>query len=142
MALATALILEDSYDRIRVLSGSLKRMGHVPCVCETAEEAIAKLANPVTSVNIKTLFLDHDLGDHKPGMVLVDWLVKEGREYDNIYIHSMNFVSAKEMGTRLSSVSKNVQLIPYNALKPLLEEMAAQCRDAVSFEDRQEIADE
>lgn len=125
MAIATTLILDDSYDRLRALTGSLRKLGEIPVICETVEEAIAKLADKSASEKITSLFLDHDLGDGKStGADFAKWLAAQDRSYGSITIHSLNPAGAVIMAELVKYKAHIVQVIPYTSLKETLEEMA------------------
>lgn len=122
MPIATVLVVDDSYDRLRAIAGSMRQLGEVVITAETAEAAMLKLTG-VDGIGIKSLFLDHDLGEGSAdGTQLARWIAASDRQYDNITIHSMNVPRAQEMEAILAEKACVVQIVPFITLKSILQD--------------------
>ena len=131
---ATVLVVDDSYDRLRAIAGSMRQLGEVVITAETAEEAMLKLTG-VDGTGVKSLFLDHDLGEGSAdGTQLAKWIAASDRQYDNITIHSMNVPRAQAMEAILAGKARNLQLVPYATLKPILEKTVKSYKNSVAVE--------
>jgi hypothetical protein len=130
--LPTILFLDDSEPRHKAFKERVQAAGYLSrfqiVYAYTAKYAIETLDK--YQDNICQAFLDHDLDEADTlckvgaktkaptGMTVVDHIVKMQRPPRAVIVHSLNYVAALEMCTRLKSVpsSFDVFRIPFHEL--------------------------
>ena len=111
------MLLEDDPNRVIHFKKKFPDIYHR----DNAAAFISILPKVSEKYGIDNLFLDHDLGgevfvdsnNKNTGMEVVRWLVANKIKVDNIYVHSLNGVAAKEMVLKLEDAGYDAIQTPF-----------------------------